>query len=375
MPDKKKIIHIIHGLGQGGAERTLFNLLKTMPDSHYEFGVIVFGNPSFYSSHIEALGIPIYYLNVRKINLIKATYRLTKLLRKTRPDIVQTWLYYSDLLGGISAKLCRVKRVIWGIRCEGINLKKSTTVLKKCCATLSWIIPHSIVSNSSVAAQKHIQSGYSAKKMHVIHNGYDPEQYAPQKNRDFLKQLTNKTIPEDALIIGTLARYHHDKDYLTLIRAIDAICELHPKAYFVFCGQGCNETNEHLNKHLSSLRYKENVLLINGTDKVPTYLNTLDIFVLSSKTESFPNSLAEAMLCGLPCIATDVGEVREMVGNAGIIIPSQNSQELITACLTLITQSKEQRTQLEHLARNRIKQSYSIENNIKKFDTIYQQSQ
>lgn len=370
---KKKITHIINGLDLGGAETALYRLLLSMQGSNYEYSVIVLGEAGHYSPNIEALGIPIHYLGVKKKPFIKAFYCLIVLIRQIQPDIVQTWLYHSDLIGGLSAKLCGIKKIIWGIRCEGIGLKKTTKRIQQLCALMSWIVPDFIIANSQRAADNHRQAGYNYKKIHVIPNGFDSAIFSQNRDTTFLQNIINKSLPLDALFIGTLARFHNDKDYPNLVQAIDMICKLHHNIYFVLCGPGCNDENSEFVALLNTLEHREHVILIDGIDDSVAYLNALDIFVLTSKTEAFPNSLAEAMLCELPCIATDVGEVREIMGNTGLLIPSQDPQALAAACSVMIKKSKKERQQLGHLAREKIEEKYSMAKNRLKVSAIYEQ--
>lgn len=358
----KKIIHIINGLDLGGTETALFRLLCITHTEHQIF-VIALNNPGHYSKKIEALGIPVYHLIFRK-NPLFACFRLYCYIKHIQPDIVQTWLYHADLFGGLSAKWCGVKKIIWGIRCEGVGLKPKTALIKQICARFSPSIPHHIITNSQKAAMNHIQSGYDPQKIQVIANGFDPNAFYLEKNAH--KRPSNNTIT-----IGTLARFHEDKGYFNLIQIIDIICDAQPNVYFVLCGEGCHTTNNTLNTRLKTLRHQNNVILINGVSDTKTYLNTLDIFILPSKTESFPNSLAEAMLCELPCIATDVGEVRQIGGEYIVLVPPEDPSQLASACLMMLQKTCQQRAQLGALARQRVEEHYSILTYKKHIEMIY----
>lgn len=370
MMAKKIVVHIINSLDLGGAETALYRMLSTM-SPNYEFQVIVLhGSGGYYAAKITALGITVHHLNLKKNNIIKSFYRLTSLIKATQPDLVQTWLYHADLIGGLSAKLCGIKKIIWSIRCEGVGLKKTTMLIKKICALFSWVIPDVIITNSQAATYNHVRTGYNTKKIKLIYNGFDSVQFLPAKNKTSL--IVNKKLPTDAIIIGTLARFHQDKDYLTLIQAIDPVCSVHNNVYFVFCGRGCNWHNHELTTMIAALTYQKNIILIDGVDNAAHYLSSLDIFVLSSKTESFPNSLAEAMLSGLLCIATNVGEAREILGNAGILISPQAPSQLAAACISMMQKSANEKEQLAKMARNRIVERYSLENNQMHFKAIYE---
>ncbi|MDP3706325.1 MAG: glycosyltransferase [Legionellaceae bacterium] len=360
---KKKIIHIINGLELGGSETALYRSLCAMRDSKYIFHVIVLNTPGYYSPRIENLDIPVHHLAIQNTNLIAVCYRLLCLMKQIKPDIVQTWLYHADLIGGVGAKLCGVKHIIWGIRCEGVNLKRSTRWIKKTCALLSWIIPDVILTNSKIAAKNHIKAGYNSKKIAIIYNGFD--------SVTFRRNPLHRKEDGSKIVIGTLARFHPDKNYPNLIQAIQMICSQCDHVYFVLCGQGCHPDNSELNALLTPLIDQDRIILINGVENTASYLNSLDLFVLPSKTEGFPNSLAEAMLCELPCVATDVGEVRDMLGDTGLVVPNNDPNSLAAACLSMLSKSPDERQQLGALARQRIEQHYSTMNNTNQVETLY----
>ncbi len=364
----KKIVHIINDLDLGGAETALFRLLRTSY-LNYQLYVIVLNEKGHYSTKIAKLGIPIYYLSIRKYP-IKACIKLITYLNQIKPNIVQTWLYHSDLIGGLAAKLCGVEKIIWGIRCEGIGLKKSTELIKYFCSKLSKKIPNYIITNSKSAAYEHIKSGYLDKKIKIIYNGFDPEEFYPQK-REQQRCINTRLLPSNAIVVGTLARFHEDKDYFNLIQAIKLIIE--PNVYFVLCGEGCNSKNNKLATMLKTLKHSDNVILIDGLNEPVSYLNNLDIFVQSSKTESFSNSLAEAMLCALPCIATNVGETRNICGEYALLVPSQDPQKLASSCLDIINKTAKERKDLGILARKHIIEHYSIQAYQNKMQDIYEQ--
>ena len=367
--DSIKILHVINGLDLGGAETALYRLVQAMQGRSYSFAVIVLSQPGYYSEKIKSLGIPIYYLEIKQGKRLKAFFRLIRCIRNVQPDIVQTWLYHSDFMGGICAKLCGVKKIVWSVRCEGLHLKLTTKWVQRVCAILSWIIPNCIVTNSQAALQNHIRMGYCAKKMRVIYNGFDTHLFVPT---DIKKNLpTHFSLPHDSLLIGTLARFHADKNYLGLMQIIDPICSQYKQAYFIFCGQGCDEDNVQLKTGLAKLFHQDRVILIGATNQAEKYLNQLDIFILASRTESFPNSLAEAMACGLACIATDVGEARHLLGDAGFIVQANDPKQLAAACLSMLAKTQEERKQYGLAARRKIEESYSLTCHVAQMQEIY----
>lgn len=369
---KKRVMHIINGLGQGGAETTLYKLLCSLQNDNYEFYVVSLTKHNYYVPYIEKLGISVYCLELDKTNIFVKFFQLIKLIKKVKPDIVQTWLYFSDLFGGVAAKLAGTKKIVWGIRCEGVNLKSTTQMIKQVCARLSKFVPNVIVTNSEVAAKHHINAGYDERKVKIITNGYNDGEFFPTSKSEITTIIANK-LPENALLIGTLARFHADKDYANLLNAIDDICQNYPNTYFILCGVGCNEKNVELMHLMHHVKYRDHIVLINGVSDSNAYLNMLDIFVLPSKTEGFPNVLAEAMLCGLPCVATDVGDVKKILSDKGIVISSEDSKQLASACINLLKKSGEERQMIGLQGRSWIQKQFSMSVMEMKYKSIYEQ--
>src|SRR3990167_10908688 len=112
----KKIVHVINELALGGTETALYRLLQSLHQD-YQFHVIALRGEGYYSKPIEALGIPVTHLRMRALP-VAGLYQLFRTIKQLQPDIVQTWLYHADFIGGLCAKGCGVKRIIWNIRCE-----------------------------------------------------------------------------------------------------------------------------------------------------------------------------------------------------------------------------------------------------------------
>src|SRR5690606_6938656 len=131
------------------------------------------------------------------------------LLKKIKPDIVQTWMYHADFLGGLAAKSLGIKKIIWGIRTTDVTqgASKLTIVLRKICAILSHSIPTDIVCAAHVSKDVHIKVGYDVSKMHVIPNGFELEKLvATEEDRNKIRQEFN--IPRDAIVIGSVGRFN-----------------------------------------------------------------------------------------------------------------------------------------------------------------------
>ena len=323
-----KIVHIITGLNDGGAEHTLFKICKY--DNFNKHIVISLTGPGKYFSILKKLKIKVYYLNANFFSIFKFFF-LIKLLRFLNPDIVQTWLVHADFVGSIAARLAGIKNIIWNVRYSNLEIGKAkliTIITIKLLSKLSFFIPKFIVIVSKRAKKIYAIKGYEKKKLKFIPNGYDLSILKPNKIKkiNFKKKIKiKKKIP----LIGNVARYDPKKDHLNLINALSLIRSRNINFFCVLIGAGIDKNNTKLISEIKRLKLSNYVKLLGQNDDIRKVMNGLDVYIQSSSYgEGFPNVVAEAMACGTPCVVTDVGDAGFIVGKNGWIAPPNNSTEL-----------------------------------------------
>jgi len=328
-----QVVHIISGLGLGGAETVLHRLLSapTQPDRHQ---VISMGGPGVFGPRLLEAGIPVHTLHMDSpAGMLKGAWRMYRLLRELNPDVVQTWMYHADLIGGIVARLAGIKAVSWGIRNSGADLHKSSVsarLFSWLCARLSGWVPAVIVSCAENAARRHRQWGYRADRMLVIPNGYDLSRWrGDAQARMAVREEWG--VPADVPVIGSVARWNPLKDHANLLAAFALSVRRHPAMRCVLIGHGMEESNPELMRLLDGHGLRGKVILMGRRDDVPRLMNGLDVHVLSSRAEGFPNVVAEAMATGVACVATDVGDAAVILGAAGWLAPAQDAAALSAA--------------------------------------------
>ena len=367
-----KIVHIITGLNDGGAEHTLFKICKY--DNFNKHIVISLTGPGKYFSLLKKLKIKIYCLNANFFSIHKFFF-LIRLLRLLNPDIVQTWLVHADFVGGIAARLANIKKIIWNVRYSDLKLgsaKLTTIIIIKILSKLSYLIPKSIVIASKRAKKIYEIEGYDKKKLRFIPNGYDFSILKPSKFQKINFQKKNK-IKKKIPLIGKVARYDPKKDHLNLIKALSLIRSKNINFSCVLIGTNINQSNIKLVSKIKELKLSNHVKLLGQNDDITKVMNGLDVYIQSSSYgEGFPNVVAEAMSCGTPCVVTDVGDARFIVGKNGWIVPPNNSIKLAKAiekALSEIGTSHWSRRCKK--ARLRIKDNFNIINMIKSYSNLW----
>ncbi|NYT22700.1 glycosyltransferase [Alcaligenaceae bacterium] len=373
------VVHIISGLGQGGAETVLHRLVAA-PGQPAVHTVISLGGEDVFGPRLRAAGVQVHALRMKDSPLAApaALWRLRGLLKRLRPDVVQTWMYHADLLGGVVARLAGIRAIAWGIRNSGADLRhgsRSGRAVAWLCARLSRWIPGVIVACADDAARRHREWGYDADRMLVIPNGYDMAAWRPDDAaRDDLRGEWG--VEPDTVLIGSVARWNPLKDHANLLDAFARSLKLHPGLRCVLVGQGMDAGNTELASMLRQHGIQEQVMLLGRRDDVPRILNALDVYVLSSRAEGFPNVVAEAMATGLPCVVTDVGDAARIVGDCGWVVPPRDAQALAAAigAAAGLLESGEGRG--EHMSRarrgrERVEQHYGLETMRRRYQTVW----
>ncbi|OYY17347.1 MAG: hypothetical protein B7Y59_12680 [Burkholderiales bacterium 35-55-47] len=359
-----KIVHIIVGLNVGGAELMLLRLINQQAKTNKNITNIVVSltNIGDVGNQIKSLGISVYTLNLRSVFYIPVIFtQLYFLLRRLNPDIVQTWMYHSDFLGGLAARLSGCRRVIWGIRTTDIKFGGSfpTLLIRWFCARLSNVVPDAIICVGFKAKRLHESIGYQSNRMTVIPNGYD----FSSLNIDAISTKSLRLalgIKKGALIVGTLGRFNPVKDQLNFVRAAGLIAARNQNVQFIMVGRGCDYVNRELMSWIKATGYADRFQLLGERQDTTVYLSIMDVFVLSSRTEGFPNALVEAMAIERACVSTMVGDVDRILGRCGIIVPPEDNEALAKGIDELLNVSCDQRIRYGCAARKRVTERYSI---------------
>src|SRR5690606_3866948 len=324
------VVHIISGLGQGGAETVLHRLVSA-PDQTTRHTVVSMSDEGVFGPRLREAGITVVTLGMPAGRLTwRGLRQLYRFLRRERPDVVQTWMYHADLIGGIVARWAGIRAVSWGIRNSGANLEKSsrlTNLIAWACARLSGLVPAGIIACAQDASARHQARGYRADRMEVIPNGYDLSRWTPRPDaRERLRREWG--IEGDAPLVGSIARWNPLKDHANLLEAFAVCARSMPQARCVLVGHGLTPDNPALMALIDRWQLRDKVILLGRRDDVPDVMSALDLHVLSSCAEGFPNVVAEAMAVGVPCVVTDVGDAARIVGDYGWVVPPQDGTAL-----------------------------------------------
>lgn len=373
MAQKIKILHLITTLDTGGAEMMLAKLLADLDGERFCNQVVSMTQKGPVGEQIKKLGIRVDHLGLlRGRPKIKSIFGLARMIREFQPDIILTWLYHADLLGLLTTRACSRAKVVWNIRCSHIDLaqyKKLTAVTVRLCSLLSHF-PDAVIANSNAGRKFHQNMGYRPKHFKVIPNGFDLERFAPDA-RARRRVRAELGIGLKNPCVAMVARFDPMKDHKTFLRAAALIAEKEKHVHFILCGNGVDQNNASLYGMVRDMALSDRVHLLGPRDDVPAILAATDVFALCSKGEGFPNVVGEAMACGVPAVASDVGDVREIIGDTGLVVPSQNPSAMAGALCRILAMPAQKRKNLGKKARQRIQDNYSMKKIAARYEEFY----
>lgn len=358
-----RMIHVITGLQTGGAETMLAKLVTHRASSPFDPIVVSLSGDGPLAAVIRAAGVPVTALGMRPgAPDPRVLARLTMLLRRERPEVVQTWLYHADLLGGLAARAAGGIPVAWGLHQSNLSPefnKRGTLLTARACACLSRTLPTAIVCCADAARTAHVAFGYAAERMTVIPNGFDLTAFRPDPDAGAVVRSA-LGLPASSRLVGHVARWDPQKDHETFVTMGGLLLRERPDVHLVLCGTNIDGENRELTGWIEREGIGDRCHLLGRRTDVASLLPGFDLVCSSSRGEAFPLAVGEAMACGVPCAVTDVGDSAVIVGDTGAVGPPRDPASLAAACARLLDLPEEARRGLGLRARARIAENYAL---------------
>ena len=352
----------------------LYKLLTHTNRECFEPVVAVLEDKSRLGSEIEALGIRVHALGMKPGRpSVASLWKLGDLVDQIHPDLIQAWMYHSNIVASALGLFTSRIPVLWNIRHTPYELKDYKKLTYLVIRYGAWLSnqPACIIYNSSVSAERHHCLGYANKNEVVIPNGFDAQEFSPSQT---FRTTLRKTLglPENTLLIGMVARYHPIKDHATFLRAAARLINGNSQVHFVLVGAGIDENNQALMGVVRSLKLEGRVHFLGEQFGMAEITAGFDIASLSSLGEAFPNVIGEAMACGVPCVVTDVGDSAYIVGETGLVVPPRDPEALSQAWQKLLEMDPRERIALGCAARQRVIEKFSLGSVVRQYEDLYQ---
>ncbi len=358
-----RVTHVIGSLHVGGAERALVNLTLRCDPRAVANQIITLMPGGPFEQPLTAQGVPLESLQMRRGGLHpRALGQLADRLRHHRPDVIVSWMYHANLVAGLAARWAGGIPVVWNIRHTHLDRQRSKRATRWVARLGGWLsssLPRRIVYVAEASQRHHQAHGYAADRGEFIPNGFDVEQFRPRGGAR--ERLCHTLGLTDATpLVGMIGRLHPDKDHAGFLAAAARVHRRRPDVHFVLCGQAVDPRQRSLTDAISQLGIRDVVHLLGPRNDVPEIAAGLDLFVSSSLTEAFPQAVGEAMASAVPCVVTDVGDSRLLVGETGRVVPAANPLALSQACLDLLALPTSQRRVQGQAARQRIMDHFHL---------------
>jgi glycosyltransferase involved in cell wall biosynthesis len=355
------VLHVITGLGVGGAESMLASLVGARPKG-LDQAVVSLVPDGFHAGRLRELGLRVTELALNRTTRVAGDLmRLAGILRDERPDVVQGWMYHGNLAAMIALAMAgrrQTTRLVWGIRCSDRTASLEPWTLR---AVIRAGAPFTrftdmLVANSQAGLDYHADRGYHAPRSLVIHNGIDSLRYRPDPQVRAAIRHALALRPDD-VVLAHVARVHPMKDHATFVQVVRSL----PNVRALAVGVGTE-----------ALPDVPNLKRLGRRSDVPDLLAASDIIVSSSAYgEGFSNALAEGMAAGLVPVSTNVGDARVIVGDTGIVTPIRSESALREAIASLAALPRQELAQRGARARERIANQFSLDRAIGEFTRLY----
>ena len=319
-----KILYVITGLAQGGAQHVVCDLADAMFEKGHEVKIAyltgeVITQPV--NKEVELLSIGL----INAVTLPKAYFILSKIIKGFKPDIIHAHMVHANILTRLVRLITPMSKLI----CTAHNSNEGGTLrMLFYRVTDGFADLTTNVSNTAVAAFE-AKHAVPKNSMMTVYNGvnFDNFTYEPEAKESIVKELH---LSIDTKIILAVGRLNVQKNYFNLLNAISFI-QKQSSIPFVLLIAGEGELRGAIEQLIMTLDIQDNVILLGRRNDVPTLMSACNIFVLSSDYEGLPTVLIEALACQAQVVSTDVSGVREIVGTYGKIVPTKNPVALADA--------------------------------------------
>jgi len=355
---KIKVLHIIPTLSNGGAERLAADLCRFLDKEKFEVKVVAMKSGGERAAELKKAGIEVE-ISGRERSILFDFFPLLKIAKAFKPDIIHTHLFGADIFGRIIAKIIGVKKVICT---EQMNFDEVFyhKFFKKLTNGMVWKI---IAVSQAVKDYVIKVEGANPKKIEIIYNATEVNKFLDE-NRNY--ELSSQ------IKIGSLGRLTKQKNFQCLIKALALL----PEKDFVCCLAGQGELKVELEKEIEKLNLTEKVKLVGYQNDVPSFLKSLDLFILPSSWEALGIAVLEAGAAGLPVIASAVDGLKEILEDKGtaLLFKSNDSEDLAEKINCLLERSDERKRLGQNLLAE-VKNKYDIGVIVKKYEALYFLSQ
>jgi hypothetical protein len=352
------VLHIISGLGVGGAEGSLVEVAGALQECGLSQHVVCLGALDERAADLRSRGVKVTVLGVRGlVRMATSVVTLARLIQHDNPAVVQGWMYHGNIVAALAHRLSGgrgKRRLYWNLRASNVDAERYRGVVRLS-AMLSRV-PDLIVANSHTGKAFHIDQGFRANRIEVVSNGIDTQKFCPDTEARMRIRADLGISPETIVAIHA-ARVDPMKDHATFLAAMTEV----PQLRGLLAGAGTD-----------ALALPDNVRALGLRHDLARLYAAADIVVSSSAfAEGFSNVIAEGMSTGLIPVATDVGDACDIIGDSGAVVPVGDAAALAAALTAIVRLLPDERRARGMRARERIIEQFPVDKMIETYARLY----
>jgi glycosyltransferase involved in cell wall biosynthesis len=335
------IMFFVRSMAVGGTERQICVLCRELMRRGHAVSVLLYYGGEPLETELHGLGVPIIDLKKRsRWNNLRFLLGLIRTVHKEQPDILYAMLPLSNLLALVLRLLGGACAVACGVRASDV-MQKRLDWLARLTAQLERRLVHlaDVVIVNSQSGARYLCGETPFSNVVVIENGIDTQRFAFSASGR--RRMRDKwQVQDDTPVIGCVARLDPIKDHVTLLHAFTLLRRSHTNAWLICVGTATEPYGSELRSLARQLGVEAAVRWVEGEAQLQDLYSGLDTLCLSSISEGFPNVLAEAMACGIPCVATDVGDARRILSSVDFLVPPADPLALSRALVEALSQGR-----------------------------------
>jgi glycosyltransferase involved in cell wall biosynthesis len=352
-----RVLFVISSLDRGGAERQMMNLASSMNQLGHHTKIVTLVRPGAMADDARNQGVDVIDLSRRSGHLARGLVGLVKYVRHAKPDVLHPYLPRDNSLVTLLKPLLLGSRVVWGVRSSDLDLGRSRWLTRQ---LWPWVVRASrhadlFIANSHVGAEYHISEGYPRDRMSVVPNGIDTKVFRPDPAAGLAFRRQHQIDPL-VPVVGFIGRFDpmkgHDRFADIFRRVIDDV----PDCRTLVVGAHSESQAGTLLSAFGNLGIADRLTLVDEVANPANAFNACDVIALPSYSEGFPNVLAEALACGVPTVAFDVGDARQISGSLCPVVEQHDLEAFSSALVDCLRNPPA----ADLLARH-IEQTYSLE--------------
>ena len=364
----RKILFLIRSLNIGGAERQVVSLARSISTLGTEVHVAVkAGGGPLEHDLAEIPGARLHHIiGSGPVGLFRHLLRLRHLIAVEKYDAVYGFMPVPNLSLLVARTFRSRPLIAWGIRSSHVDPSQYGGRVKWTMKVEKWLSKFAdrIITNSQAALEEYRLKGYPCAKLSHVPNAINTDRFQPEASARKILSV-ELGIPIDVPLIGMFARIHPMKDHMTFLGAVEQFLKISPGAHFICAGEdpiGYSHYANRIRQNAVELGVEKNISWLGPRTDPEILMAACDITTLTSNSgEGFPNSVAESLACGTPCVVTDVGDGAAIVGDSSKVVPRGDQNAMSMAWAAALSDVQANEATVSRAARQSIVDRYSPE--------------